>query len=255
MTILDKVIVDAMKDRDTSRRSYSQYCAIARALDLVGERWTLLLVRELLLGPMRYADLLEDLPGIGTNLLARRLQDLEQAGIIERRVLPRPARSTVYALTRQGQLLEPAIVALGRFGGRLLPERPSSEQFRARWAVTGLKHTFRPDQAPKMTRSYQLELDDETFHVCVKHGALIASQGPAPDPDVTIHTSALDLLDLLGGHRTVRQALRGIVQVQLADKSGSAALREDKITALEEFVAMFGWGRSRHRESVVASSP
>nr|WP_176234758.1 helix-turn-helix domain-containing protein [Mycobacterium simiae] len=245
-----------MRDGQSSRRSYSQYCAIARALDLVGERWTLLLVRELLLGPMRYADLLDDLPGIGTNLLARRLQDLEEAGIVERQVLPRPARSTVYALTRQGQLLEPAIVALGRFGGRWLPEHPGSEQFRPRWAVTGLKHTFRPDQAPKKARSYQLELDDETFHVCVKHGTLIASQGPAPDPDVIIDTTALALLDLLGGHRTVRQALRGTVQVRIPDKVASTAPRDAKIQALEEFVSMFGWGRSRsrHRDSVVAGS-
>jgi hypothetical protein len=203
---------------------------------------------------LRYADLLEHLPGIGTNLLARRLQDLAQSGIIERQVLPRPARSTVYALTRQGQALEPVIVALGRFGGRLLPTQPTSEQFRARWAVTGLKHTYRSDRAPSDTRTYQLELDDETFHVRSKDGALVANQGPAHNPDVTLRTSALDLLDLLGGHRTVRQALRGVVEVRLGDDRDSAASREDKINALEEFVAMFGWGTSRHRKPVVVGA-
>jgi DNA-binding HxlR family transcriptional regulator len=230
-----------MAYRAASRRSYGQYCAIAQALDLVGERWTLLIVRELLLGSLRYADLLRDLPGIGTNLLARRLRDLEHAGIVERRVLPRPARSTVYALTRHGQALEPAIVALGRFGGRLLPERRTSEQFRPRWAVTGLKLTFRPEKAPSEIRIYQLELDGETFHVRVERSALFASQGSVPDPDVTLRTSALDLLDLLGGDRTVKQALRGVVDVRLADGPDGVASRAHKIMALEDFVAMFGW--------------
>lgn len=237
-----------MADRETSRRSYGQHCAIAHTLDLVGERWTLLIVRELLLGPLRYTDLLEGLPGIGTNLLARRLRDLEQGGIVERQILPRPASSTVYALTRQGEALEPAIVALGRFGGRLLPERPTSERFRPRWAIIGLKHTFRPGRAPSGTRAYQLELDGETFHLRVEQGVLTTRQGPASDPDVTFHSSALDLLDLLGGLRTVRQALRDVVDVRLADSLDGTASREDHARALKEFVGMFGWGTRRRRK-------
>src|SRR5438270_8716701 len=104
----------------TPKRSYDQYCAVARGLDVIGDRWTLLLVRDLLLGPKRYKDLLEGLPGIGTNLLAARLKELEAAGIVRRGVLPPPAGSSVYELTDKGQALEPAILALGRWGAQFL---------------------------------------------------------------------------------------------------------------------------------------
>src|SRR5438874_11180060 len=96
------------------RRSYDQYCAVARGLDVIGERWTLLIVRDLVLGPKRYKDLLEGLPGIGTNLLADRLHEMERLGLVERTVLPPPAGSTVYQLTAAGEGLEPALFAIGR---------------------------------------------------------------------------------------------------------------------------------------------
>src|ERR671923_2379364 len=95
-----------------AKRSYNQYCAVARGLDVIGERWTLLLVRELLLGPKRYGDLLAASPGIGTNLLADRLREMEAAGLVERVTLPPPARSTVYQLTEAGSALEPVMIAL-----------------------------------------------------------------------------------------------------------------------------------------------
>src|SRR3712207_6674695 len=99
-----------------SGRSYDQFCALAKALDVLGERWTLLVVRELLLGPKRYSDLLEGLPGIGTNLLATRLKTLEANGLVARRRLPAPAASTVYELTDRGRGLEPALYELMRWG-------------------------------------------------------------------------------------------------------------------------------------------
>src|SRR6188508_1089348 len=98
------------------RRLYGQRCGVARALDIVGERWTLLLVRELMIGPRRFKDILGGLPGIGTNLLTDRLKDLEQAGVVARRVLPPPAGSTVYELTELGRGLEPVVFALGWWG-------------------------------------------------------------------------------------------------------------------------------------------
>src|SRR5436305_7874524 len=101
-------------------RSYDQYCAVARGLDVIGDRWTLLLVRDLLLGPKRYKDLLEGLPGIGTNLLAARLRELERAEVIERHALPPPAGSTVYQLTPTGEALQPVMMSIGRWGGRFL---------------------------------------------------------------------------------------------------------------------------------------
>src|ERR1700761_9243331 len=103
-----------------TRRDYGQYCGLARALELVGERWTLLIIRELLARPSRYTDLLDDLPGIPTNVLSTRLKELEEAGIVERRIAPAPQRGVVYALTADGQGLEAAVLALGRWGvGRL----------------------------------------------------------------------------------------------------------------------------------------
>src|SRR3712207_3261653 len=103
-----------------SGRSYDQFCGLAKALDVLGERWTLLVVRELLLGPKRYSDLLEGLPGIGTNLLAARLKALEASGLVGRRRLPPPAASNVYELTERGRALEPAIFELIRWGLDLL---------------------------------------------------------------------------------------------------------------------------------------
>jgi len=245
-----------MTSRQTARRSYGQHCAIARALDLVGERWTLLILRELLLGSLRYTDLLDGLPGIGTNLLARRLQDLEEAGIVERQVLPRPGGSMVYALTKQGESLEPAIVALGRFGGRLLPERPGQEEFRPRWAVIGLRHTFRAENAPDEPRTYQLELNAELFHVRVEDGRLITRQGPAGDPDLIVRTSARELLEILGGYRPVREAVASTAEVILADgRQGARRSRAAEARALAEFVAMFGWGAARHAAPTRAGLP
>src|SRR5919204_6019257 len=104
----------------SEKRSYDQWCAVARSLDIVGERWTMLIVRDLLVGPKRYKDLLAALPGIGTNLLAQRLRELEAHGVIERTALPAPASARVYGLTDKGHALESVISALGRWGFEFL---------------------------------------------------------------------------------------------------------------------------------------
>src|SRR5947209_6790027 len=117
-----------------SKRSYNQYCAVARALDVIGERWTLLIVRELLTGPKRFKDLLEGLCGIGTNLLAARLKDLEGQGVVWRTSLPPPAGSKVYELTELGRSLEPVVVALSRWGLKLLDAPSEEEDLKAAWA-------------------------------------------------------------------------------------------------------------------------
>src|SRR5215831_6402600 len=109
----------ASRPSDGKRRSYDQYCGVARSLDVVGERWTLLIVRNLLLGPRRYSDLLAELPGITTNLLAKRLKEMESAGLIEKHDQRRPGGAVVYALTATGAALEPVVMELGRWGGRL----------------------------------------------------------------------------------------------------------------------------------------
>src|SRR4051812_20041495 len=110
-------------------RSYSQYCAVAGTLDVVGERWSMLVVRELLDGPKRYVDLLAGLTGVSTDMLAARLRTLEQAGVITRRTLPPPAASKVYELTPLGQELRPVLTELARWGLRLLGEQREDDAF------------------------------------------------------------------------------------------------------------------------------
>src|SRR5438105_2781937 len=126
-------------------RSYDQFCGIARALDLVGERWALLVIRDLILGPKRFTDLRRGLPGIGTNVLAARLQELERNGVIERRALPPPAASTVYELTDHGRELEGPLLAVGRWGALSMGARQPGQTLRSEWFGVALKAFFRPD--------------------------------------------------------------------------------------------------------------
>jgi DNA-binding HxlR family transcriptional regulator len=242
-SLLDTYVWGSMTNERLARRSYGQYCGIAQALDLIGERWTLLVIRELLLGPLRYTELLNGLPGIATNLLARRLHDLEDAGIVERRVLPRPAGSVVYALTREGEALEPVMIGLGRFGGRFLPDRPGDAEFRPHWAMIGLKHTFRPSESAAIRRSWLVEFGADHFHVEVDDGKLVVQHGDTSDPDAIIRTTATDLLDLLGRKVSVDDALSyTLIEVQLCRGIRGKA-RQAKELAL--FVKLFGWGRNR----------
>ena len=122
-------------------KPYNQYCPVAHALDLVGERWALLLVRELQHGPLRYSDLLERLEGCSTNVLAARLKDLEAGGVIERRKLPPPAASTVYELTEAGEALAPVLAALARWGLRTLGPPPEDLETPPGWLEKALRTT------------------------------------------------------------------------------------------------------------------
>lgn len=130
-----------------SRRSYAQHCGLARALDVVGERWTLLVVRDLLLGPRRYGDLLASLEGITTNLLAKRLREMRSLGLVEKRKLPPPASGEVYALTEAGLELEPAVMELARWGGRLLASPRRGDRMDIGWALLSMKRRYRRTSA------------------------------------------------------------------------------------------------------------
>src|SRR4051794_39230206 len=137
-----------MQNRSTNARSYNQFCPLAHALDVVGERWTLLIVRELLTGPRRYKDLSEALPGLSTNLLSERVKALESQGLVSRRVLPPPAGSTVYELTPSGHALEKAVIELGRWGAHLLPPSLEDDALPSVGSCAlGIKAFFRPEQA------------------------------------------------------------------------------------------------------------
>ncbi len=130
------------------RRSYKQFCGIARGLDLVGERWTILIVRDLLLGPQRFSDLQAGLPALTPNLLTQRLQQMQQDGLIVRRQLPRPAHAMVYELTPVGRALEPALLALGKWGMQFMAQPRPDEQLSARWALFSLLRRFLDTSEP-----------------------------------------------------------------------------------------------------------
>ncbi len=173
-----------------SKRSYRQYCSIAHALDIVGERWTLLMIRELLIGPKRFTDILNNLPGIGTNLLTSRLKDLEGEEVIRRRWLPPPAGSTVYELTEKGRGLETVIIELGKWGslGQALPR--TGDHFRPGWSVLAMHFAFRAEVAAGLTEKYEFRIGDEIFHASVENGEIETGQGPIDAPDLVITADA-----------------------------------------------------------------
>ena len=171
-----------------SKRVYGQYCGFARALELVGERWALMIVRDLLVSPKRFTDLQRGLPGIPTNILTSRLKEMEAVGIIERRVLPRPASGVAYALTKLGAGLEPTVAALGRWGAKLLGDPRAGETVTPDSLVTALRTTFVPKAAKGVTVTYELRFGEIVLHARIKSGAVSVAEGPADEPDLIIET-------------------------------------------------------------------
>ena len=161
------------------KRGYDQYCGIAHALDLVGDRWALLVVRELMRGPLRYTDLVDRLPGIGTNILAARLRDLEAGGIVAKRTLPPPAASRVYDLTEYGQALKPVLRELGLWGARSLGPPTHEEELFPGWLVNVLDTVLTP-VAPQ--GRFEFRVADEIASLVDGE----AVEGPIEDPDVVV---------------------------------------------------------------------
>jgi len=183
-----------------------QYCPVAHAMCLVGERWALLIVRELLHGPKRYTDLRDGLPGIGTNILAARLRDLEGGGIVGKRRLPAPAASTVYELTEYGAELEEVVYALARWGARSLgPPGPDDELY-AEWGVNALPALFSPEAARGLTETYVLRIEGDVFSARVDNGHLHVSVGAVEDADVAIETDMATFFRLTGQELSVGDA-------------------------------------------------
>jgi DNA-binding HxlR family transcriptional regulator len=159
-------------------RTYGQYCGVARALEMVGERWALLIIRDLLVGPKRYTDLRSGLPKIPTNVLATRLKELEQAGVVVRRVQPRPSGAVVYELTPYGAELEELVLGLGRWGARSLGELRPGEIATADSLIMALRSTFQPSEAAGLKVGYELRFGDVVIHARVDGGSLITGEGP-----------------------------------------------------------------------------
>ena len=178
-----------------TKRSYGDACGIARALDVVGERWALLVVRELLLGPQRFSDLRRALPNAASNVIADRLRELEGRGVVSRRTLPPPAASSVYELTAWGRDLEPIVLALGNWGLRVpLPPTPTTP---SATSVLLFLRTFArvgPGAAPMVCR---LELDDRVFGVRIEDGRLQVEGGEPTMSDVSLRTDPGTLNALL----------------------------------------------------------
>lgn len=196
-------------------RSYGDACAIARALDVVGERWSLLVVRELLLGPQRFSDLRRALPAASSNLVADRLRELTARGVIRRRKLPPPASSWVYELTEWGAELEPVLIALGDWAMPVPP--PPGATLSATSVLLFLRGSARPDPgAPPAT--YRIELDDRVWAVRAEAGRLDVRPGEPGAPDAALRTDPATLNALLDGS----------LDLDAAVSAGSAATAGDR---------------------------
>lgn len=212
---------------------YPQSCALARAAEVLGERWTLLIIRELLLGPKRFTDIKERLGGISTSVLTERLARLEDSGIVKRSVLAPPAASAVYQLTAGGRALEPAIYALVRWGGRyLLPFRPE-ERFEPDWLGLVFAAYAREKRSP--ARRYEIRVRaggrEALFHVAGGAKGTTVAEAGAPS-DVRLAIGAEDLLGLMAGRIRPLDAMReGRLEA------------EGDLVALEEFSELFDVAR------------
>jgi DNA-binding HxlR family transcriptional regulator/putative sterol carrier protein len=210
-----------------STRTYGSYCGIARALELVGERWALLVVRDLILGPKRFTALRRGLPRIPTNVLSARLKELERAGIVCRRLLPLPLTGVVYELTDYGRELEDIVLRLGLWGAQSLGEPRPDDILTVDSVVLALRATFQPEAARGLRASYELRLGEIVVHARVDKGAVEVAEGPLPGADLVLET------DL-----TIRQLMSGELSPAEAVKSGRVRL-SGKRKLLERFVEIF----------------
>ena len=184
-----------------SARTYNEYCGVAHALDLVGERWALLVVRELTLGPKRFTDLREGLPGIATNVLSNRLRQLERDGVITRRRLPPPAPTQVYELSGYGRELVPIMLALGRWGASTLGPRAPEQALRPEWLAVALQAFFRPEAAGGLRARIRLEVEGAEFLLAFAEGALEITPAPDGPVDLVLRADPEELIAFLSGAR------------------------------------------------------
>jgi DNA-binding HxlR family transcriptional regulator len=169
-----------------SNRAYGQYCGFARALEVVGERWAMMIVRDLLVGPQRFTDLQRGLPGIPSNVLTTRLKELEDAGVVRRNVQPRPARGIAYELTEYGLELEEVVVGLGRWGAKAMGDPRATETVTANSLIMALRSTFRPEAARGLQASYELRAGPIVFNARVDDGKLAVAEGSLSDADLVM---------------------------------------------------------------------
>jgi len=209
-----------------TKRSYGEACRFAYALDVVGERWALLVVRELLLGPKRFTDLRAGLPHASSNILSERLRDLEHGGVIQRRKLPPPAASTVYELTEWGRELEPVVTKLGAWGARS-PIPPDSQEIGPDSIVLALRSLFDPEAAGDLSAAYDLRIGGDRFRVDVADGEVELSRETAEDPTVSIALAdAGTFAAILAGQLPLDDAIAtGVAQIEGSKQAAKRFLR------------------------------
>jgi DNA-binding HxlR family transcriptional regulator len=205
-------------------KTYHQYCPVAHALDQVGDRWELLIVRELMLGQRRYTDLAEALPGIGSNILATRLRDLEAAGVVRKTKLPPPWAVTVYELTERGRELDNVLRALAAWGAGTLGAPEAGDC----WSMYAVHVRFRPEAAVDGTYEIRF-VEGETISLQVKDRELVAMKLPAEDPDLVVEAPPEEL------HRVIS----GAVSARTAVSEGRVTLLAGSAAELELLAAMF----------------
>ncbi|HEX6488249.1 MAG TPA: winged helix-turn-helix transcriptional regulator [Candidatus Dormibacteraeota bacterium] len=188
-------------------RSYDQYCAVAKALDVVGDRWVLLIVRELMTaGPARYTDLLNGLPGIATNLLVDRLREMERAGLVRREEAPPPVATTLFHLTERGAALRTVLEELGRWGSPLMGVPEPGTKFRSHWLVFPLD-AYLEDRTPQEPPiAVQLETGDEAMVVEIVDGKVRTRRGTVDHPDAVLAARPSVILGLLSGRLDLVEA-------------------------------------------------
>jgi DNA-binding HxlR family transcriptional regulator len=215
------------------KRTYGQYCGMARALEMVGERWALLIIRDLLVGPRRFTDLLRGLPRIPTNVLTTRLQELEEAGVVQRRARARPATGVVYELTEYGRELEGVVLRLARWGAQSLGAPRPGEIVTADSMIVALRTTFHPEAARGWHLSFELHTGDVVIHARIEDGTLVTAAGPLSDADLVI-TATAPLKPMLAGEISPEEAIeRGFVRI------------DGPVELLARFVEVFGIGAGR----------
>jgi DNA-binding HxlR family transcriptional regulator len=208
-------------------RSYGKYCGLAHALELVGERWALVLVSDLIRGPKRFSELQRGQPRIPSNVLSTRLKELEDAGVVQRRVLPRPASGVGYELTEYGRELEEVVLRLGLWGAKSMAEPRPDDVVTADTLLLALRSTFRPEAASALQVSYELRLGELVVHARVNNGELEVGEGHLAQPDLVLETD-----------QTLHPLLTGELDADDTLKSGRVRITGRR-ELLDRFVDVF----------------
>jgi DNA-binding HxlR family transcriptional regulator len=188
----------------TAARRYDDPCGIARALDVVGDRWALLVVRELIFGPKRFVQLRQGLHGVSPNVLAQRLRELEDAAVVRRDMLDPPASVAVYELTARGRALEPILLELGRWGSR--EPAAAAHELSVNALLLALKAVF--DPAASVDATFALGVDGDWFGVTVAGGSIGIARGRTEHPAVTFETDVATLRSVAFGREPITAAER-----------------------------------------------